>query len=374
MLISPEVSNLKTMKAAQGKDYGDIDEMISVEEGVPYPSLKDLPKKKRKNLLVIKTHAVALACGDCRVLSGLTKKFQGPPSFPYIPGGDASGIVVEIPEGVENFPFKIGDRVAARFNGVPRDALAEYALIHKDVCEIVPENVSSEDAVALASACPATLLAERIQEGERVLILGAGGGVGSHTVQLMRARGASFIAGCSRTPERLLEPPLNYDRAIDYTKEDVFSIEEFKENPFDVVLDLSSGNWLKIVEGIASGEKSIVKPSSLGGRFLTITPDTAHFGGSVSNLMKCFLWVPLWRVAKSRVWSRRNLPKYTFAMSLPGERSVMTKTMDFAQKGTLKAAIDPKGPFPFTTEGVRKAFRLQESRHIQGKVVIQVSQ
>lgn len=264
--------------------------------------------------------------------------------------------------------------MAARFVVGPRDALAEYAVIHKDVCEIVPENVSSEDAAALASACPATLIAERIQEGERVLIFGAGGGVGSHTVQLMRARGASFIAGCSQTPKRLLDAPLNYDRAIDYTKEDVFSIEEFKENPFDVVLDLSCGNWLKIIEHSASGDKPIVKPASQGGRYYTITPDTAHFGGTAMNLMKMFLFIPLWRAAKSRAWSRQNLPKYTFAMSLPQERSVMTKTMDFAQKGTLKAVIDPKGPFPFTTEGVRKAFRLQESRHIQGKVVIQVSQ
>lgn len=58
MLTKPDT---KTMKAAQGKDYGDIDEMISVEDGVNYPSLKDLPKKKRKNYMVVKTHAVALA-------------------------------------------------------------------------------------------------------------------------------------------------------------------------------------------------------------------------------------------------------------------------------------------------------------------------
>ena len=47
--------------------------------------------------------------------------------------------------------------------------------------------------------------------------------------------------------------------------------------------------------------------------------------------------------------------------------------MTFASKGELKAVIDPNGPFDFTTDGVRQAFRLQESRHIQGKVVIQVS-
>merc|ERR1711920_870300 len=92
---------------------------------------------------------------------------------------------------------------------------------------------------------------------------------------------------------------------------------------------------------------------------------------SIPRVMNLFLWIPLWRALKSRLWGRRRLPKYTFAMSLPDERSVMTKTMDFASNGTLKAVIDPKVPFPFTTEGVRKAFHLQESRHAHGNVVIQ---
>jgi NADPH:quinone reductase-like Zn-dependent oxidoreductase len=364
----------KLMTAAQGKDYGDIDDVIYVDDSVKYPRLEDIPKKKRKDFMIIKTHAVALACGDCRVLSGLTRELQGPPSFPYVPAGDCSGVVVEIPQEATDSPFKVGDRVAARFVVGPRDALAEYALIHQGVCEKVPENVSSEDAAALAGACPAILLAERIQEGERVLILGAGGGVGSHTCQIMRARGASFIAGVSQTPDRLLEPPLSYDRAIDYTKEDPFSIEEFKEKPFDVVLDLAAGGWLGLTKEHKKGFKSIVKPASQGGRFLTVTPDEAIFEvHSILAGLNIFLWVPLWRALKSRTWARSRVPKYTFAMSLPEERDVMTRTMNFAADGTLKAVVDPKGPFPFTTEGVRKAFHLQESRHGHGKVVVQVS-
>jgi NADPH:quinone reductase-like Zn-dependent oxidoreductase len=51
----------------------------------------------------------------------------------------------------------------------------------------------------------------------------------------------------------------------------------------------------------------------------------------------------------------------------------MTRTMDLARKGTLKPVMNPKGPFPFTTEGVRDAFHVQESRHTQGKVVVHVA-
>jgi len=371
MLTSKEI---KKMKAVQGKDYGDIDEVIYVDDDVKYPRLEHLPPKKRKNLMVIKTHAVALACGDCRVLSGLTRELQGPPSFPYIPGGDVSGVVVEIPNEADNCPFKVGDRVAARFMEGPRGALAEFAVIHHAVCEKIPENITFEDAAALAGACPAILLAERIRMGERVLILGAGGGVGSHACQIMRHRGASFIAGVSRTPKRLLEPPLSYDRAIDYTQVDPFKLKEFKVKPFDVILDLSAGGWLKLTRDYEEDLNSIIKPASQGGRFLTVTTDTPTFElHSVWPALKLFLLVPLWRALKSRTWARSRLPKYTFAMSLPDTRDVMTKTMDYAAKGELKAVIDPKGPFSFTTEGARKAFRLQESRHIHGKVVIQVS-
>ena len=98
----------KSMKATQGKDYGDIDEMLSVEEvAVPHldddfqpveklhPLIQSAIRKDRKTHMILKTLAVALAPGDCRVLSGKTRRFQGPPSFPYIPGGDCCGIVVD---------------------------------------------------------------------------------------------------------------------------------------------------------------------------------------------------------------------------------------------------------------------------------------
>lgn len=377
-ITKEETAKPKTMKAAQGKDYGDIDEMLTVEDSVPYPSLAELfpDMKKRKEFMIVRTHAVAVACGDCRVLSGLTRELQGPPKFPYVPCGDCSGDVVEVPEGVEDFPFQVGDRVAARFVVGPRDALAEYALVHQSVCEKVPEEISSVDAAALAGACPATLLAERIQKGERVLILGAGGGIGSLACQIMRAQGASYIAGASQqSPERLLKAPMFYDKIVDYTKEDPFTVKEFHENPFDTVVDLAGvGGWLSLVKSSQNKIPAIVKPASEGGRYLTLTPDSAIFEiHSLSKASQIFMWIPLWRFLKSRLWGRFKLPKYTFAMSLDQERSHLTRTLDMAKKGVIKAVVDSRGPFPFTTEGIRKAFRVQETRHGEGKVVIAIS-
>jgi NADPH:quinone reductase-like Zn-dependent oxidoreductase len=375
MSLSTAFSPPEMMKACQAKDYGDIDQMLSVEEKVIYPSLKDLPEKTQKNTMIIRTRAVATACSDCRMLSGLTRKLQGPPSFPYIPGGDCSGEVVEIPTNNPNFPFKVGDKVAARFLAFSRDALAEYAMVRQEVCDKIPEGLSFVDAAALASACPATLLAERIQPGERVLILGAGGGVGSLTSQIMRERGAAFIAGASQqSPERLAK--YGYEKIVDYTKEDPFANKEFQDKPFDVVVDLAgAGAWLKIIQNSKTGVPAIVKPASQGGRYVTLTPDSAIFAlPSISTALNLFLWIPLWRAIKSRLWCRSSLPKYTYAMCLDEERTHLTRTLEMAKAGKIQAVVDDRGPHSFTTEGVRAAFRVQESRHALGKVVIQVSQ
>jgi hypothetical protein len=102
-----------------------------------------------------------------------------------------------------------------------------------------------------------------------------------------------------------------------------------------------------------------------------LTPDEAIFEAeSLMGILKPFLFFPLWRAIKSRLWGRRSMPQYSFAHSLEFERTHLTRTMKMAQEGTLKAWTDSRGPFAFTTDGVRKAFRLQETRHAKGKVVI----
>lgn len=365
-----------TMKAAQGKDYGDIDEMITVENNVQVPDLASLPPSQRKTKMLIKVLAVALAPGDCRVLSGKTRMFQGPPSFPYVPGGDCCGIALELPQdsSASDLPFKVGDRVAVRFDEKPNGAMGEYAIVSTRIADKVPDSVGSDEAAALASASPATLLADRIHPGERVLVLGAGGGVGSHFCQLIRQRGASYIVGVSNTPGRLTEAPINCDRAIDYTKEDVLTMKEFQQEPFDVVVDFASGTWPRLSEDAYNRRRLVVKPHTMGGRYLTTTPDKPTFEiSSIWQMLKIFLFPGVWRAIISRTWHRSRLPAYSYALALPDDREVMTRTMNLAKEGKLNAVMDPRGPFPLSTKGVCQAFRVLESRHGKGKVVVHIA-
>jgi NADPH:quinone reductase-like Zn-dependent oxidoreductase len=398
-----------TMRAAQGINYGPIDKMIHVVEDAPIPTLSDMintstkqkKSKQHHEWVVIRTLAVALAPGDVRVLSGKTRIFQGPKSFPYTVGGDVCGQVVEVSPAEhsehqskakakeersnpnEYHDFEVGDVILARFHDKPMGAMGEYALVHTKCCDRVPAGVSPEGAAALGSSGLAALRFSKryIRKGERVLVLGAGGGVGSHFVQLARHQaGASFVAGVARDAERLTADPLSCDVGVDYTKEDPYLRQDFLEEPFDVIMDFDGKGWLRLLEDRKKYGKSkrgcIVKPASQGGRYLTCATDDPWFSiTGVWSILKLFLFTNLWRATYSRIspTTRSTLPTFSFVMGLPSDRAPLTEVLQLARDKAVVPCIDPAGPFPFTTNGVRDAMKLQESRHGRGKVVVHVA-
>mmetsp|Transcript_57 Transcript_57/g.85 ORF Transcript_57/g.85 Transcript_57/m.85 type:complete len:152 (-) Transcript_57:75-530(-) len=150
-------------------------------------------------------------------------------------------------------------------------------------------------------------------------------------------------------------------------------MKEFQDDPFDTIVDFSGGGWLRLLESSNNNTPMIVKPANQGGRYLTTTPDSHVFEiHSIWGALNVFLFPALRRAIRSRTIARSKLPKYTFAMSLPETRQVMTRTMDLAAKGDVQGCVD--GPYGFTTEGVRRAFRKLESRQAKGKVVIRVAE
>ena len=120
----------------------------------------------------------------------MTKELQGPGVTPYIPGGDCCGTVLDMGSTLpEDFGFDVGDRIAARFDDGPMGALAEYTLVSTSMCDKAPVEIKSTEAAALASSATIALsLSKRVKANERVLIIGTGGGVGSHLCQLLRLR------------------------------------------------------------------------------------------------------------------------------------------------------------------------------------------
>lgn len=166
--------------------------------------------------------------------------------------------------------LKVGDKVVSQFDK-NWGGLAEYALAKSGNCvRNPPARLSAAELAATSSSGASALVISRhVKHGDRVLIIGGSGGVGSFLVQLARAKGASFVAAVSTQTELMKE--LGVDRAIDYREEDVWASGEFQAEggeQFDVVFDLVEKGWDRVTsaEGRA---RPIVKTGWRGGRFVT---------------------------------------------------------------------------------------------------------
>jgi D-arabinose 1-dehydrogenase-like Zn-dependent alcohol dehydrogenase len=94
---------------------------------------------------------------------------------------------------------------------------------------------------------------------------------------------------------------------------------------------------------------------------------------SIWGLLKLFLFTPMYRALYSRTTRRTKLPAYKFAFSLDNDVGIMKETLQLASEKKIKACIDDRGPFAFSSEGAQDAFQLLANRHVRGKVVIKVA-
>lgn len=343
------------MKAAVASQFGSPDDVISVVDN----HAKLPPSDDR---LLIRVHAVSLSPSDYRTLLG-QKTIVANPSFPYIPGGDVSGVVEQIPDSLKD-EYEAGDRVAATWNMYGQGGLAEYMLVDPKYTTKLPSSLSFVEGAALAnSAAHALKVVQQAGpvEGQRVLVLGGSGGVGSTVVQLLRNEGASYIAATS-TDETLLKT-LKVDRVINYKKEQWWEISDFRQNPFDVVIDCAEGRqaWHKC--------GSVVKGKKDGGRWVAVIMQDWHIDGKHFYQMIPFLLPPLGRSLMNVF--RRSTPEYRIYLETI-DREKMEPVVDMAARKEFKVVVDQRGPFPFTTEGVRDAFNLHIARGGHGKIVIEI--
>ena len=204
------------MKAVVYTKYGSPDVLEVREMPKPEPA---------ENQVRIKVAASSANAGDwhllrgkpapVRLFAGLTK-----PKFTIL-GTDLAGRVDAVGSKVTR--FKEGDEVYGDISGAGFGAFAEYACAPAEMLALKPANLSFRQAAAVPAASVTALQGLRdtggIQAGQRVLINGASGGVGSFAVQLAKALGAEVTAVCSTgNLERMRS--IGADRVIDYTDED----------------------------------------------------------------------------------------------------------------------------------------------------------
>mmetsp|Transcript_19933 Transcript_19933/g.37518 ORF Transcript_19933/g.37518 Transcript_19933/m.37518 type:complete len:305 (-) Transcript_19933:80-994(-) len=294
--------------------------------------------------------------------------FQSPKSFPYIPGGDLSGTVYEADDGSR---FRKGDKVFVMFElPRPMNALAEYCVVKESLVELAPDSASFAEASCLTSSALSAWNASRryVKAGSRVLILGGSGGVGTFLIQLAKNAGASYIAATSSDKDLVLS--LGADRAVDYTSENWYEIDEFKNDPFDVIFDLGVGKRKAWNE---AKRAKVLKNGWRGGKYCSFSGDEPEM--KIHNLSQAisFMMKLQCRSAWTSVW--RFVPKYTWhgqdGLDLrAGDLAELARMLD---RSEIKVVLDPASSSKFTVEAIKRGFHVMDKRRAHGKVVIEVN-
>ena len=339
----------------------DIDNLLTFSGNFPEPV-------RKQGQVLVKVQACALAPGDIRVMKGHCDYFQSPRGFPYIPGGDFSGIVQEVDDESR---FQPGDRVLCMFE-IPRplDGLAEYACVKEHLVEKIPDDMSYVDAAALTSSALASYSASEsfIKPGDRVLILGGSGGCGTFLIQMAKNKGASYIAATSSDAE--LVKSLGADECMIYHKEKFWQITKFKQDPFDIIVDLGVGRYEAWKMARDSG---VLKSGKNGGHYLTFSGDEPHM--KIHNMWQTvkFAFSILPRVCWTRVWP--YVPRYLHHMdALEVKPGRFAEIIGLVEEGRLRVVIDSHSVVkPLNLDGVKQAFHIMDKRAGHGKVVIQVA-
>ena len=202
-------------------------------------SLEEVEKPRPKDdQILIRIHAASVNPADFFKMDGGLERFMGAgfrkPKDPRI-GIDFAGVVEATGSGIAQ--FKPGDEVF----GICPGSLAEYATAAEGRIALKPTNLSFEEAAAVPVAAYTALQGLRdrgkICSGQKVLVSGAGGGVGSFAVQLARSFGTE-VTGVTRTENLDMVRSIGADHVVDYTKEDFTK----SGGQYDLIYDVSSNH------------------------------------------------------------------------------------------------------------------------------------
>src|SRR5215475_10269987 len=334
----------QTMKALVLRKHGDLDQLEVVED---YPTPKAI-----EGHVVIRVRASSFNYHDVFTVRGMPG-IKVP--MPVMIGLDMAGEITEVGPGVTG--WKPGDRVLVnpvnKKKGLMGEMLdggmAEYCLVGADQLVAMPEGVSFEQAaslpVAYGTAHRMLITHKTIEKGERVIVLGASGGVGTGCVILAKLLGAHVIA-CASSDEKLARlKQMGADEVIDYTKTDwsKWAVEKYGkpqrrsyEGGVDVVINFTGGDtWHPSLRCLKRGGKLLVCGATAG-----------H--DPKEDLR--YIW--------------------TFEINVVGSNSFydddLKGLMRLIEDGKMKPVIDKV----LTLDEAREGLRLIRDREVIGKVVV----
>jgi NADPH2:quinone reductase len=284
-------------------------------------------------------------------------KYQFKPPRPFAPGGEVSGVISAVGEGVTR--FKVGDRVLASTGW---GGYAEKLALEEQRCTAIPDNMPFDEAAAFVLTYGTSYYAlkerGRLKAGETLLVLGAAGGVGLAAVELGKAAGARVIAAASSQEKVDLAIKHGADSGVVYPR-----------GPFDkegqkALADLIKGacgpNGWDVAYDAVGGDYSeaTIRAAGWNGRFLVIgfPSGIPKIPLNLTLLKSCDIVGVFWGAAVARD------PK--------GHAQNLRELMDLYAAGKIRPYVSER--FPLARAG--EAIAHLSSRKAMGKVVITVDQ
>jgi NADPH2:quinone reductase len=228
----------QTMHAAAIDAFGGGPESITLHT-LPTPRIES-------DEILVKVESAGVGAWDPFELEGGFAKLLGQrPSFPYVPGSDGAGTVVEV--GMDVRGFRAGDRVYGMMLANPKGGFyAQYATVKADMASLIPNGLTVEqagafpyDAITALAGLDDTL---GLKRDESVLIFGAGGGIGHLAVQLAKRMGARVFAVASGEDGVSLAKRLGADKVVEGHKDDMLmAARQFDPDGIDCALLTAGG-------------------------------------------------------------------------------------------------------------------------------------
>jgi NADPH:quinone reductase-like Zn-dependent oxidoreductase len=327
----------KTMEAIVQDGYGQADDVLRLDQ-IARPEIGD-------DQVLVRVHAAGVDRGVWHLMAGMPYPvriagygLRAPKTS--VRGREVAGCVEAVGKDVTT--LLPGDDVF----GIAEGSFAEYACAREDKLAPKPESLSFEQAAAVAVSALTALQGlrdhARVQPGQKVLIIGASGGVGSFAVQIAKAFGAEVTGVCSTTKVDMVRS-IGADHVLDYTRDDIADSGQ----RYDVILDTGGNRSLsQLRHALTPRGRLVIVGGETGGRWLA---------GSDRQLRAIALSPFVGQTLKSFICSENN------------EDLMVLK--ELVESGQVTPTIDRTYPL----REVPAAIRHMQDGHARGKVVVTVS-
>jgi NADPH:quinone reductase-like Zn-dependent oxidoreductase len=333
--IETATSRATTMRAIVQDAYGSADVLHLAD--IDRPEIGDAE-------VLVRVHAAGVDRGVLHLMTGLPYLIR---AFGFgvrapknrVRGREVAGRVEAI--GREVTRFRPGDEVM----GICEGSFAEYACAREDRLAPRPANLTFEQAAAVPISASTAIRALRdqghVRPGQRVLIIGASGGVGTFAVQIARAFGAE-VTGVCRTSKMDLVRSIGADHVIDYTSDDITAGGQ----RYDVILDIGGNRPLSHLRRALADRGTLVLVGGEGG---------GRWAGGMDRQLRALAISPFVRQSLSMVVPKEH-------------HEELLRLTELIEAGRITPVIDRTYPLSEAAAAVRHL----EEGHVRGKVVITV--